>query len=156
ILGRLEAGAQVFLVNPNGIVFGPGAQVDVGALLASNMDIPNDNFVDGSYTFTGNGAASGIESQEGATLAAGGSSGGGYIVLLAPSVTNAGQVTAKPGTVAMGAGDQVTVRLLGGGRVELDIDQELAGALLINEASGELSADGGLVLLRGGSQGALN
>ena len=33
ILGRLSANGQVFLVNPNGILFGRGAQVDAGGLL---------------------------------------------------------------------------------------------------------------------------
>ena len=35
ILGRLNANGQVYLINPNGILFGQGAQVNVGGLVAS-------------------------------------------------------------------------------------------------------------------------
>ncbi|MBI2319676.1 MAG: filamentous hemagglutinin N-terminal domain-containing protein, partial [Betaproteobacteria bacterium] len=37
ILGRLNANGQVWLLNPNGILFGQGAQVNVGALVASTL-----------------------------------------------------------------------------------------------------------------------
>ena len=34
ILGHLNANGQVFLINPNGIVFGKGAEINVGGLVA--------------------------------------------------------------------------------------------------------------------------
>ncbi|MEO8023583.1 filamentous hemagglutinin N-terminal domain-containing protein, partial [Polaromonas sp.] len=34
ILGQLNANGQVYLINPNGILFGAGAQVNVGGLVA--------------------------------------------------------------------------------------------------------------------------
>ena len=39
ILGRISANGQVYVVNPNGIVFGRTAQVDVGGLLATTSNI---------------------------------------------------------------------------------------------------------------------
>ena len=53
ILGNISANGRVFLVNPNGIAFGRGAQVDVGGLVASTMDIGNDDFLKGRYVFAG-------------------------------------------------------------------------------------------------------
>src|SRR5690606_2228051 len=56
ILGRLNANGQVFLINPNGILFGQGAQVNVGGLVASTLDI---NDASGAIkTFAGTGAGS--------------------------------------------------------------------------------------------------
>ncbi|MGP1665697.1 MAG: two-partner secretion domain-containing protein, partial [Rhodanobacter sp.] len=39
ILGRLNANGQVFLINPYGVLFGKGAQVNVGGLVASTLNI---------------------------------------------------------------------------------------------------------------------
>ncbi|MFX6899795.1 filamentous hemagglutinin N-terminal domain-containing protein, partial [Acinetobacter baumannii] len=38
-MGQLNANGQVYLINPNGILFGAGAQVNVGSLVASTLDI---------------------------------------------------------------------------------------------------------------------
>lgn len=44
ILGNLIANGQVYLINPNGIVFGEGAKVDVHSLVASTLDIDSEIF----------------------------------------------------------------------------------------------------------------
>ena len=51
ILGRLDANGQVFIVNPNGIVFGRGSQVNVGGLVASTLSITDSDFMAGRYHF---------------------------------------------------------------------------------------------------------
>src|SRR5690554_5821111 len=48
IYGQLNANGQVFLLNPNGIVFGQGSQVNVGGLVASTLDMTNQDFLDGT------------------------------------------------------------------------------------------------------------
>ena len=55
ILGSLTANGQVFLVNPNGILFGRGANVNVGALVASTRNIADGDFMAGNYKFAGTG-----------------------------------------------------------------------------------------------------
>ena len=56
IYGQLNANGNVFLVNPNGVLFGAGAQVNVGGLVASTMDISDADFMacgqTGNYKFS--------------------------------------------------------------------------------------------------------
>ena len=53
IQGALNANGQVFLVNPNGVLFTPTAQVNVGSLVASTLAISTADFMAGNYKFEG-------------------------------------------------------------------------------------------------------
>jgi filamentous hemagglutinin family protein len=57
ILGNLQANGQVFLINPHGLIFGAGAQVNVGGLVASTLDIADSDLTSGSRHFTGTAVA---------------------------------------------------------------------------------------------------
>ena len=52
--GATGAGAASSAINPNGILFGAGARVDVGGLIASTTNIRNDDFLNGKgqYKFS--------------------------------------------------------------------------------------------------------
>ncbi|HYX45785.1 MAG TPA: filamentous hemagglutinin N-terminal domain-containing protein, partial [Sphingomicrobium sp.] len=50
IFGRLTANGQVFLSNPNGVLFAPSASVDVGALFATTLTISDQDAKAGRYT----------------------------------------------------------------------------------------------------------
>ncbi|PPD16909.1 MAG: hypothetical protein CTY27_05060, partial [Methylotenera sp.] len=102
IFGKLNANGQVWLINPNGVLFGKGAQVNVGGLLASTLNIADDDFIGGKYQFTGsNGSVINL----GAITA----SQGGYVAMLAPEVRNEGVISAMQGTVALAAGNAITL-----------------------------------------------
>ena len=45
ILGALQSNGRVFLLNPNGVVFGAGSQIDVGGLVASTLNLSNADFL---------------------------------------------------------------------------------------------------------------
>jgi len=44
ILGSLQSNGQVYLINPSGVAFGKGAQVDVGALVISTLKLSDEDF----------------------------------------------------------------------------------------------------------------
>ena len=45
IFGQLTSNGNVFLINPNGILFGPSSSVDVGSLIAGTANISDSNFL---------------------------------------------------------------------------------------------------------------
>lgn len=49
--GAINANGQVWLINPNGVLFGQGSQIHVAGLLATTSDIANADFLAGNYNF---------------------------------------------------------------------------------------------------------
>src|SRR5262249_44705661 len=47
ILGTIRAEGQVYVINQNGIIFGGGSQVKVGALVASSLSLSNQQYLAG-------------------------------------------------------------------------------------------------------------
>jgi filamentous hemagglutinin family protein len=138
IAGTLSANGQVWLINPNGIVFGPGAQVNVGALVASTLDIGDADFLAGKTGFRG---AGGSIRNAGTITAA----DGGHVALLGGSVRNDGTISARLGSVALAAGSAMTLDFAGDRLLNVQVTQEVASALANN--TGSILADGGSVLL---------
>jgi filamentous hemagglutinin family protein len=145
ILGHLNANGEVWLVNPNGIVFGEGAQVNVGGLVASTLN--NVTLSGDTASFSGNGAGSLVN--EGTINAA----TGGSVALLGNHVSNQGTITAKLGSVALGAGTAVTLTFNGNSLVKMQVDQSTLNTLAEN--GGVIQADGGTVILSAGAKNAL-
>ncbi|WP_114652531.1 filamentous hemagglutinin N-terminal domain-containing protein [Polynucleobacter necessarius] len=53
--GAVRANGQVVLVNPNGVTFGKGADINAAAVVATTMNIANKDFMEGKSTYRGNG-----------------------------------------------------------------------------------------------------
>src|SRR6267143_741613 len=147
IFGRLTANGQVFLSNPNGVLFAPGASVEVGALFATTLSIADKDFLAGRYNFYNAGGAGSVINQ-GHIVAA-----NGYAALAGPRVRNDGIIVANAGTVALAAGDRVSLDMIGDGLIRVSVDQAALNASAIN--TGTLQADGGTVLLTARSANAL-
>ena len=138
IFGSLSANGKVFLVNPNGVLFGSGASVNVSGLVASTLNITDGNFMAGSYSFTDPGIGSVINQ---GTINA----DGGYVALLGANVGNEGVISARLGTVALAAGNAMTLDVAGDDLLNVTVDQGAVNALVQN--GGLIQADGGQVLL---------
>lgn len=137
ILGSIQAQGQVYVINPNGIIFGGSSQVSVHALVASSLPI-NDNLVargllnnpDNQFLFsslalsagsngtpafnpaapaTPGGADGDVVVQPGATLTSPTNADhvGGRIALIGPNVTNGGTISTPDGQTILAAGQQV-------------------------------------------------
>jgi filamentous hemagglutinin family protein len=148
IMGNLTSNGRVFLVNPSGVLFGNGAQVNVGSLVASTLDIDNSNFMSGKYIFEKNGHAGSVANQGNIQA-----NNGGFVALLAPEVINQGLITARLGTVALAAGDKVNLDVKGDGLLSFNIDKAALEALADNR--GLIQANGGQVILGARSAGNL-
>jgi filamentous hemagglutinin family protein len=151
ILGRLNANGQVFLINPNGVLFGAGAQINVGGLVASTLDLSDASLGSNSRSFSGNSTDSVINM--GSINATGASGTGGFVALLGNSVSNQGSISAPQGTVALGAGSKATLTFQNNSLVKLQIDQSMLNSL--SENSGFIHAGGGLVLMSAGAKDVL-
>ncbi|WP_176442372.1 MBG domain-containing protein [Noviherbaspirillum humi] len=148
IHGQLNANGQVFLVNPQGILFGPTAQVNVGGLVASTMAIADADFMSGNYRFERNGSTASVVNQGKLTAA-----DAGYIALLAPEVINEGVITARLGTVAMAAGEAISLDFRGDGVLGVSVDAATVKTLVENRQM--VIAEGGTVYLSAKAAGAL-
>ena len=140
IFGRLSSNGQVFLTNPSGILFGRGAQVDVGGILATTLAMSTDDFMSGNFLLHGGGTNSAILNQ--GTLR---SAPKGYVALIAPLVQNEGIIDASRGTAALVAANAATVDFMADGLIQIKVGQGAINAELTNK--GAIRADGGTVFL---------
>ena len=101
ILGRLSANGHVMLVNPAGIVFDIGSQVDVGALTASTLAISDASFMAGRHQFAREaGALAGSIVNQSRIV----TPDGGIVALIAPVVQNEGSIETPKGSTLLAAG----------------------------------------------------
>jgi filamentous hemagglutinin family protein len=147
ILGHLDANGQVYLINPNGIIFGKGSEVNVGGLVASTLNVSDSGVSGSSRSFEGSGTGSVVN--EGTISAA----NGGYVALIGNRVSNEGVITAQLGTVALGSGSAVTLDFSGDRLVHLQVDRSTLNNLAENKQL--IEADGGLVIMTAGAERAL-
>ena len=175
IFGAVEANGQIYLVNQNGIVFGAGARVRTSGLIASTLDISDDNFNSGLLAAAKKNRAA-LESppiiqkddegntvldakgnpvevpvevivQQGAELTTQGT--GQRILLAGKNVENHGTITTPQGQTILAAGDKVYL--------QASDDPDLRGILVEvdgkgtawNRLTGQISAAQGNVTLAG-------
>jgi filamentous hemagglutinin family protein len=116
ILGTLQSNGRVFLINPNGILFGAGAQVDVAGLVASTLNMSDQDFLAGRMRFTDGLGKSVVNDGSIATGA------GGSVYLVGSGVTNNGIIRSPQGEVVLAAGNSVELVSPGTPNLRVEID----------------------------------
>ena len=159
ILGQLQSNGRIFLINPNGILFGAGAQINVGGLLATTLQTRDEDFMAGHYLFAQD-PLKGLK-----TVVNRGTihvSDNGYVVLMAPGVSNEGVIVANLGTALLGSGQKFTLDLMGDGLIRYAINDKVLGRVTGPDGkpltsavsnSGSIQADGGQVILQAKAAG---
>ena len=109
-----------------GVLFAPGASVDVGSLFATTLSISDQDFLAGRYQFSNPGNAGSVVNQGNIVTA------NGYTALVGPQVRNDGIIVARTGTVALAAADRVSLDLIGDGLISLSVDQAALNASVVN------------------------
>lgn len=154
IYGTLEANGTVYLVNPDGILFGPSAVVDTGSFLGTTFDITNSDFMAGIDRFAPTGRPATSVINEGTITA----NTGGFAALVAPGVRNDGLLTARLGQVGMSAvGSGFSLDLRGDELISFAVSDLIAEEVVdvktgnklssLVENKGKISAGGGTVAL---------
>lgn len=175
IFGGLQANGSVYLINRNGIVFGANAQVNVGSLVASTLDL---KAVDANGALTGlttpglsgqaalqqfqdsNGlqlTSAPVTISNGATLQ---TTEGGQVLVFAPTITNEGTIRAPGGQTVLAAGSQIylasttdpnlrglLVEVGGVGGTVTNGMASNANAASVNQLVGQITAERGNVTL---------
>ena len=134
ILGSIQAAGAVYVINPNGVIFGPTAQINVHSLIASSLDVgnPTMTLAERNSFFLNNGvtSATGVNTSfsyngsdttlQGNVLVEAGASittdlaprsvspdAGGFVYLIAPIVENDGIISTPAGETMLLAAQQV-------------------------------------------------
>ncbi|MGV0982776.1 MAG: filamentous hemagglutinin N-terminal domain-containing protein, partial [Polynucleobacter sp.] len=141
IYGQLSSNGQVYLINPSGVFFAPGSQVNVGGIVATTHQMSDAAFMAGSTKFERNGSTGKVINE--GTIQ---TSLNGYIAMLAPEVRNSGLLLAQSGTVALAAAETVTLNF--GPTSKLDsITVTAANLNTLIENRHAIKAPNGLVIL---------
>ncbi len=143
--GILQSNGHVWILNPAGVAFGANANVDVGALLATTADIDTATFMatdptTGTFTFTDTGGTGAIMVANGADLDT-----TGLLALVAPMVSNAGDLTSSHGDVLLGGAEAFRIKFASTSRDAGAFNELLVTDFIIDGGSTTAAAGGDVV-----------
>lgn len=143
--GSLTANGQVFVINPNGVLFGQNASVDVGSLVASTARVSDSQMEafgngDGTLNLELADDSTAKVINEGTIRAE-----GGLVALHAAAVENSGTIANEGGKIALAAAKNINLSADTAGKLNFTVDGTLAKASTLN--SGVLKADGGYIVM---------
>jgi filamentous hemagglutinin family protein len=136
IYGQLLSNGRVFLINPSGIIIGPGAVVDTAGFVASTLNMLDGDFLAGKLKFQGDASSGSIVNQGWIRTGY-----GGKVILVAPQIENSGLIHTPGGELILAAGQKLTVSSLDLEGVQFEIQAPTDSVVNL----GKLLADGGAV-----------
>ncbi|MBT9459312.1 MAG: filamentous hemagglutinin N-terminal domain-containing protein [Burkholderiaceae bacterium] len=141
ILGQLSSNGKVWLLNPNGVLFGQGARINVAGLVTSTLNLSDRDWTAGRYNFQALGGSSAEIVNQGelrTTL-------GGHVALVGGSVKNEGLIEAPGGQILLAAGQSVELIDTGSPNLSVKVTAPQGQALNL----GTLAAAGGRIDIHG-------
>lgn len=137
ILGTLNASDRVFIVNPNGVLIGNSAKINVASLIASSLNITDKNFKADRLKFTGGG--------KGDVINAGEINATESVALIGSKmVVNTGSITSANGDVVLAAADNIRLAF-NGPHLQAELSKGSLKALVNN--GGLIATQDGNILL---------
>lgn len=136
IQGQLLSNGRVFLINPAGIVVGPGAVVDTAGFVASTLNMLDADFLAGKLKFQGDAGSGSIINQGWIRTGY-----GGRVILVAPQIENSGLIHTPGGELILAAGQKLTITSLDLEGVQFEVQAPTDSVVNL----GKLLADGGAV-----------
>jgi len=134
ILGNLTSNGRVYLINPNGILFGAGSRIDTAGFVASTLNLSDQDFINGRDNFSAGAIAGKISNQGNISTPSGGS-----VYLVAPDIENSGIITSPNGEIILAAGK--TVELVDTANPSLRVKYTAPEGQAVN--MGQIIAEGG-------------
>ncbi len=195
IFGAIKAAGTVIVINQNGVIFGPTAQINTHSFLVSSLEIGGNSknlgrevatLQDRSVTFLQNGlldavslistpsvlntsgalavaapeVGGDVSIERGAAITAG---SGGFVIIAAPKIVNAGQLSSVEGQVSLQSGRVINATASTGSSDS--IDPSVRGLILsstgatpdsvTNLASGQINVPRGYISLGSTVTGAV-
>lgn len=144
ILGAIQSNGKVFLINPNGIVFGADSCINTSAFVASTLQLSLEQFLNSKeFNFVG-------DSKEAIINYGTINAHSGDVYLLGRVVENYGSITAAEGTVGLGVGQEILLKPESDEHIFIKVasiasdklENGLTNAGYINALQTELKADG--------------
>ena len=136
IYGTLSSNGRVFLINPSGLVVGPGGVIDTAGFVGSTLNMPDGDFIAGRLGFQGDASAGRIVNHGWIHTAQ-----GGHVILVAPQIGNTGLISTPGGELILAAGQKLSITSLDLDGVQFEIQAPTDSVVNV----GRLLATGGAV-----------
>lgn len=147
IYGSLKADGKVFLVNRNGILFGPDSRINVHSLVASALNIDVDGWLNNgalNFVFEGDNPEASVINEGLIETPYYGS-----VYLFGPKVENRGSITSPGGAIILAAGQEAGISLDDDGKPLVNHSSDNGGGIesgsVVNTISGEMDSENGYV-----------